>query len=166
MSSASKNRIVRADGEKRVFPTAEGLVAATTTYDQGDLLIFDDSLNHIRKPTLETEGNTFIGVSVQSVVLGIPKSPYVTDVDASAAAIALAAPSYGVVARLVAKTGAAFNPGDLVFLDPATGAAGVTSAGTKAIGIYIGSLVIAVATAGQEIECRIGARHPQDVLKM
>lgn len=160
-----KNTVVREIAPKSIFEDATKLVNSSLSYEQGDLLVWDGTAKLLKVPTLEADGATFLGIARQKLVSGQPQSPYQgTAVDAAQKTPALAGPLYGVVARCVAKTGDAFAKGDLVYLDPATGGRGVSSAGTKAIGVYQGD-TIASATAGQEIEVLIGARHPGDVLQ-
>jgi hypothetical protein len=161
---AGKNRIVRSVSEKSIFPSAKEVVDATVSFAQGDLLVFDDTANLLKKPAAEAEGSTFLGIAIETVVDGKLASPYVTDVDAAQAVSELPGPSYGVIAKLVLKTGDALNPGDSVYLYPAGGTYHVQAAGTKAIGVYAGP-AIASAAAGQEIEVLLGCRHPGDVLK-
>ena len=159
------NTIVKSIAPKSVFDDASAVTSTTADFEQGDLLIFNDTTNVIEKPTLETQGNTFLGIAQQTVIDGKVKSPYIgTAVDASQAIAPIAGPVYGVVAKLVAKTAITLAPGDLIYLDPATGARGVTNTGTKAIGIYQGAAV-ASTVAGQEIECLIGCRFGADTLK-
>jgi hypothetical protein len=162
---AAKNRIVRSVSEKSIFPSATHVVSAAVSYAQGDLLVFDDTANLLKLPAAEGEGSTFVGIATETVSLGKLKSPYTTDVDASVGISEIPGPSYGVVAKLVLKTGDALNPGDLVYLDPVSGTHHVQAAGTKAIGVYAGG-IIASAVAGQEIEVLLGCRHPGDALKL
>lgn len=162
---AGKNRIVRSVSEKTIFPSAKSVVSSAVSFAQGDLLVFDDTANLLKLPAAEAEGATFVGIAIETIVDGKLASPYVTDVDAAQAASEIPGPSYGVVAKLVLKTGDALNPGDLVYLDPASGTYHVQAAGTKAIGIYAGP-AIASAAAGQQIEVLLGCRHPGDVLKL
>lgn len=160
------NRITRSVSPRSVFEAADFVTSTTADYNQGDLLIFDDTNNVIRKPTTEAECVTFLGIAIQSVVDGKVVSPYQgTAVDAAQGIASLPGPVYGVIAKLVAKTGDAFNPGDLVYGDPVSGAYHVQAAGTKAIGVYQGK-VIASAAAGQEIEVLLGTRFPGDALKV
>jgi len=163
--ASGKNRIVRSVAEKTIFPSAKNVVNSALSYDQGDLLIFDDTNNLLKKPAAEADGATFVGIALQTLVSGKLARPYSTDVDASGAASDIPGPSYGVVAKLVLKTGDALNPGDLVYLNPAAGTYHVQAAGTKAIGIYDGP-VIASAAEGQEIEVLLGCRHPGDTLRL
>ena len=160
---AGVNNIVRSEARKSIFPSAVDIINSTVSFNQGDLLYFDDATNLMKKPTAEANGATFLGVATETIVSGKLVKPYSTDVDASAAISDVPGAVYGVVAKLVLKTGDAINPGDLVYLDPATGSRGVAVAGTKAIGIYQGKALTAVA--GQEIEVMVGARMGGDVLK-
>jgi hypothetical protein len=162
--SVPKNRITREIAKNSLFASALKVISSAVSFNQGDLLVFDDTANLLKVPTLETEGNTFLGIAPVTVVSGKLKYPYVTDVDASAAIADVPGPVYGVVAKLILKTGDTFNPGDAVFLDPASGAQNVQAAGTKQIGVYMGGTV--TATAGQQGECLLGCRHPQDTLKL
>ena len=106
---AGKNRIVRSVQKGTLFASAKKLVDSTSDWNQGDLLIFDDTNNVIRKAATEAEGATFLGIAEQSVVDGKLLAPYSTDVDASIAASEIPGPAHGVVAKLVLKTGAALN---------------------------------------------------------
>ena len=159
-----KNTIVRSVAPKSIFESAKAVIDNTVTFDQGDLLVFDDTNNLLKKPAAETVGLTFLGVARVSIVLGKLASPYNTDVVASQSIQDIPGPVYGVVAKCVAKTGITINPGDPIYLDPATGTRGVTNTGTKQIGIYQGKHIVGTA-AGLEIEVLIGARHPGDTLK-
>lgn len=159
------NKIVRDLGKKSIFPDATAVISTSVSFNQGDLLVFNDTTNVLKVPTLEADGLTFLGIAEVTIVSGILASPYSgTAVDAAQAISSIPGPAYNVVAKLVSKTGDAWAPGDLVYLDPATGTRGVTVSGTKAIGVYQGK-TIASATAGQEIEVLLGTRFPADALK-
>ena len=163
---AGKNTITRSVAPRSIFPAADAVTSSTADYDQGDILIFDDSTNVIRKPASEAECETMLGIAQVSVVDGKQLSPYTgLPVDAAAAIASLPGPVFGVVAKMISKTADAWAPGDLVYADPATGSRGVTNTGTKEIGVYQGK-TIASAAAGQEIEVHIGARFPADALKL
>jgi len=163
-----KNTIVRSVAPKSIFESAKAVIGAATTYDQGDILIFDDATNLIRRPTTEAECATFCGIARNTIVNGKEKSPYNTDVVGSQSISDQPGPVYGVVALLTLKTGDAINPGDDVFFDPAQAPGsnrGVTSTpGTKSLGLYQGP-AIAGAAAGQEIPVLIGCRAKNDSLK-
>lgn len=159
-----KNTIVRSVAPKSIFESALNVINNVVDIDQGDLVVFDDTNNVLKIPAAETEGNTFLGVMPVTIVDGKIASPYNTDVVASQGLHDIPGPQYGVVALCVLKTGITINPGDPIFLDPATGKRGVTNTGTKQIGIYQGKAVIGSA-AGLEIPVLIGSRHPGDTLK-
>ena len=165
MATKARNNITRSVNPGSIFEDALSVVSSAVSWNQGDLLRFDDTANLVKAIASDAEGSTFLGVAVNTVSLGKLLSPYTgTAVDAAQAVVPLAGPRYGVIVRLIAKTGDAFAPGDSVFAT-ATDAQTVSSAGTKAIGVYVGA-TIASATAGQEIEVRLGHRHPGDVLVM
>lgn len=165
MATKPRNNITRSLSPSSVFPDALKVVDATISWNQGDLLFFDDTANLIKPLVLDADSVTSLGVAVNTVSLGKLLSPYQgTAVDAAAAIVPLAGPAYSVEVKLIAKTADAFSPGDQVFaagIDAQT----VSSTGTKGIGIYVGG-VIASASAGQEIIVRLGHRFPGDKLVM
>ena len=159
------NNIVRSVSPKSIFESALNVIDATSTWEQGDILVFDDTANLIKKPAAEADCSTMLGIARVSITNGKLVSPYQgTAVDAAQAIQDIPGPVYGVIASLIIKTGDSINPGDLVYADPATSSRGVTVSGTKAIGIYQGK-AIATAAAGTLVEILIGARHPADALK-
>ena len=160
---AGKNTAVRGIS-KSIFMDAKAVITSAVSINQGDLVVFNDTSNILALPAAEADGLTFLGVMPVTIVSGHMKDVYVTDVDASVAITSIPGPQYGAEFKVILKTGDSINPGDLVYLDPATGTRGVTVTGTKAIGIYTGK-AIASAAAGTEIICLIGARHPADALK-
>lgn len=162
--STPKNNIVRSVTPKSIFPSAQAVISAAVSFNQGDLLVFDDSANLLKVPSAESEGSTFLGVATETIVLGVLQHPYSTPVDASAAITDVPGPAYSVVAALVLKTGSSLSPGDLVYLDPSSGAQNVQPTGTKAIGIYQGK-TISSSSAGQLVEVLLGCRHPGDALE-
>lgn len=158
------NKIVRTDNIGHVFAEIGDKLASTTTFNHSDFLIFDDSLNQVRKPTTEAECSTFLGVAVCDVVLGKLKPVYQgTDVDASVAGGGIPGPCYGVEVKVVVKTGDSVAIGDPLYFDPATSTRGVTISGTKPIGVA--QQAITGAAAGAEIVAKIGNRFPADALK-
>jgi len=163
---AAKNTIVREVGRKSIFESAINVISTAVSFNQGDLLVLNDTSNLIAIPAAETEGNTFLGVATVSILNGKLIGPFtgIPDAVTTSAVSDIPGPVYGVIAKCVAKTGIALNPGDPIYLDPATGTRGVTNTGTKIIGIYQGP-VVASAAAGSEIEVLIGARHNGDTLK-
>jgi hypothetical protein len=146
-----KNNVVRVIRQGSVFPEAAALVNSSISFEQGDLMYFDTGT--IRKQTTGDTGASFLGIAPVTVVSGLEKRPYTTDVDASGADGAIPGPVFGDVVKLVAKTGDAFTVGCKVYPDPATGTRGIsTTAGSLvAIGVYQGKAITAAA-AGQEVE--------------
>lgn len=162
--STPKNRITREIAKNSLFASALKVISSAVSFNQGDLLVFDDTANLLKVPAAEAEGSTFLGIAPVTVVAGKLKYPYTTDVDASQAISDVPGPVFGVEAKMLLKVGDTFNPGDNVYLSPADGAQVVSSAGTKAIGVYVGATVTAVS--GSEGNVRIGCRHPGDALKI
>jgi hypothetical protein len=161
---AGVNKITRSVAPKSMFESAQAVISSAVSFEQGDLLVFDDATNLLKVPTLESQGSTFLGIAKVTIVSGKLAGPYTgTAVDAASAISDIPGPVYGVIAKVIAKTGDAFNPGDSVYLDPASGTRNVQAAGTKVIGLYQGAAV-ASASAGQEIEVLLGCRHPGDSL--
>ncbi len=162
----AKNTIVREVSRKSLFESAINVISSAVSFNQGDLLVFNDTSNLIAVPAAEAEGSTFLGVATVSIVSGKLVNPYtgIPDAVSTSAISDVPGPAYGVIAKCVAKTGIALAPGDAIYLDPATGTRGVTNTGTKIIGIYQGPTV-ASAAAGQEIEVLLGCRHNGDTLK-
>lgn len=159
------NTITRSVAPKSIFESAKNVISSTTSFLQGDLLIFDTSTKVLRVAATEAEGATFCGVARLSISLGKPVSPYQgTAVDAAQAIVDIPGPTYGVVAKCIILTGDSVNPGDNIFLSPGVGTRGVASTGTKAIGTYEGP-AIAGAAALTQIEVLLGARYPNDTLK-
>jgi len=163
---SAKNTIVREVGRKSIFESAINVISSAVSFNQGDLLVFNDTSNLIAIPSAETEGSTFLGVATVSIASGKLIGPYtgIPDAVTSSAINDVPGPAYGVIAKCVAKTGITLAAGDPIYLDPATGTRGVTNTGTKIIGIYQGAAV-ATTVAGQEIEVLIGCRHNGDTLK-
>lgn len=161
---AGLNTLARRVATKTIFVDAKPVLDSSVSFNQGDLLVLDATANLIKKPALETEAATFLGVAVVTIVAGKPAGVYQSDVDASAAIQSVPGPEYGDVHRVILKGGDAIEPGDSVYLDPATGSRAVSVSGTLPIGIYQGKALTAAA-AGTEIEVLIGSRIGGAVLQ-
>ena len=161
--STAKNTIVREIGRKSIFESAFNVTDSAVSYNQGDLLVFNATTHKIVKPSAESEGSTFLGTAVVTVVNGKLKSPYSTSNDAAIQPSDIPGPAYGVSALVKLKNGDALASGEPVYLYPAGGEQHVQVAGTKAIGVYQGKNV----TGGTDtnIEVLLGARYYGDVLK-
>jgi hypothetical protein len=164
MATVARNAITRLEGQSTsVIPDATAFIDATISWNQGDLLYLDTTAHLIKPITVETQAATFLGIAPSSISLGKPVSPYQgTAVDAAQGIVPVVGGLAGVVAKLYAKTSDAFNPGDLVY-STAVDSQTVSSAGTKAIGVYLGP-AIGSAVAGQLIEVHLGHRFPGDTL--
>lgn len=163
--STPKNREIRDIARKSLFASALNVISSAVSFNQGDLLVFDDTANLLKVPSAEAEASTFLGMAPVTIVSGKLAYPYTTDVDASQAVTDVPGPIFGVIAKHISKTADAWNPGDAVYLYPTGGAQYVSSAGTKQVGVYVGP-AIASAAAGQEVEWYVGDRHPGDALKL
>jgi len=165
MATTPKNRITRSVVPQSVFPDATALTDTTISYNQGDLLFLDTTAHLIKAVATEsTDSATFLGIATETVVLGKLKYPYSTDVDASSAASVLPGPQFGVVAKLILKTGDSLNPGDLVYAYPTVDAQHVAATGTYAIGAYQGA-AISGAAAGTQVEVYLGCEFPAHILR-
>lgn len=155
------SRIVKEVNKGSLFDSAKNLVNATISWNQGDMLYFDNA-DDLLKPVASNANCTgFVGIADYAIVSGKPVSPYQgTAVDAAQAISEIPGPVYGVVARVTLTTGESINPGDLVY---ATGPQIVSVSGTKAVGVYQGPAV-ATAPAGTQVEVLLGHRYPADTL--
>ena len=160
------NTVTRSIKEWSLFEDASNVIDSTISFEQGDLMYLDSGL--IRAQKVGDTGANFLGIAGDTVVSGLVKRPYSTDVDGSAAPNVVRGPRIGVYAKVISKTGDAWTPGDLVYPDPATSAAlGVssTAGALVAIGIYTGK-VIASAAAGQVIDVLIGQTRTSGALQI
>lgn len=160
---AGANRITRSVAPKSLFESALAVIDATVSINQGDLVVFDDTNNRLKKAAAEAEGSTFLGIMRDTIVLGKLAKVYSTDVDTSSAITDVGGPLYGVIAKLVLKSGDTLAPGDDVFLDPANGTFHVSSTGTKSIGIHVGASI--TGDGVKRVEIHLGCRAKNDVLK-
>lgn len=166
MAAPTTSKIKRTIAQKEIFEDLQGKIAATASWETGALLVWDATNAVVKVPAAETEGNTFLGITDNTVVSGVLKQSYIgTDNSASIPSYEIAGPSYGVVAQVVLKTGDSLAIGASVYLDPASGQNNVQASGTKAIGCYVGNVAISSAAAGTTIQVLLGARFPNDVLK-
>jgi hypothetical protein len=156
MATVAKNRITRSVRPGSAFESAKQVVGSASTWNQGDLLYFDDSANLLKPVTADADAATFCGIARQSVVNGKPVSPYQgTAVDAAQAIEDLGGPQYGVIAKLKLKSGDSFSPGDLVYAS-SVDAQTVSVTGTNAIGIFQDAAI--VAASGSEGQVLLGLR--------
>lgn len=157
------NTVARRIARKTLIPDLQAVVDATSTWNQGDLLVFDVGTAKVILPAAETEGATFLGISPISIVDGNFPPIYRTDTEPPTGFPASAGPEYGDEHHVMLKGGDTLAPGGAVYLDPVSGPNFVQAAGTKQIGLYSGPAVTAPA-AGLDVVILIGARYPADTL--
>jgi hypothetical protein len=164
MPTVAKNRITREVAPKSLFADATPVIDSTVSFNQGDLLYLDESAHLLKPLTGEGAGATFCGVAPVTVISGKLGSPYagLTKVDAASGTPRIPGPVFGVVAKLISKTGDAWAPGCAVYGTNNLDAQHVSSSGTKQIGVYQG-VTIGSAAAGQEVEVLLLSREPGDV---
>lgn len=160
--STANNNIVRLVAPKSFFESAYGVLSSSSecTWNQGDFIAFDTS-SKLLKVAGTADIDNLLGIARQSIINGLPPSPYQgTAVDASQAILDQAGPVYGVTASMVLKTGDAFTMGCKVYLtaDPQTVTVTDPGSGAKNCGIFNGPLAVASAAAGQKSDILIGAR--------
>jgi hypothetical protein len=156
--STPKNNIVREVAPKSLFESAFPVLSSAVTYNQGDLIAFNTGTS-VLKVAGTGDIDNLLGIARQTVINGVTKSPYQgTAVDASQAIEDVAGPVYGIVARMVLKSGDSFTPGAKVYLtaDPQT--ITVTDPGSgKNCGLFQGRAV--TAGSGSTGDVLIGARY-------
>lgn len=158
MASTSQNNVVRSVSPKSLFESALAVLSSSVSYNQGDLLAFDNTNKVVKAVTGDGQSANLLGVARQKVVNGVVASPYSTSNDSSQAIEDNAGPVYGVVCFFTLTTGDAFNPGDKVYVTT-TNAQTVTSTNPgsgKQVGIFQDKAV-ASAAAGQTGLVLVGA---------
>jgi len=160
------NNKVRKVATNTVVADIQLLVAPTTSFNQGDLLMMDATNHLVKRLVGETDGANFLGIAPVTIVNGKYPSGYNTSVDASVGTPSLPGPEFGDEFSLVLKSGDTLHAGDAVYADPATGNSNVQAAGTKIIGVYTGAEGASITGDGTKtVSCKIGARYPADTLK-
>ncbi len=163
MAVYGKNTVNKQIREGSRIPDVKNFTPTWVSYNQGDHLIFDTTSNVVRAPSAEAECAAYLGIASVDVVAGQPRSPYVTQVDASVANTSLEGPLYGDTFNMTLETGTTIAPGAKVYAAPV--AVGVepnnivSATGTCEIGWYLGKSITASA-AGLVVEIAIGARWP------
>jgi hypothetical protein len=157
--SVAKNNIYRSVAPKSMFESAFPVLSTAVTYNQGDILYFDDSANLIKPIAASGDAATVLGVARQTVVSGKVASAYSTAVDAAQGISDVAGPVYGVVAFFTLKTSDAFNPGDKVY--PVTTDPQIVTSTDPGNALHIGIFqdkAVASAAAGQTGNVLVGCR--------
>ena len=168
MATTPINNVIRGGAQGRsVFPSALPVLSSSVSYNQGDLLCFDTS-NHVLITAVTGNSANLLGVAINTVVNGVPKSPYQgTAVDASEGASDMGGPLFNVVATFFLDTGAGAYPGQLMYISN-VGPQNVTSVsagGMLPMGIYSGSQgTIVSAASGSRIDVLVGETYTQAAL--
>jgi hypothetical protein len=160
MSSSVNNLIREVNPGRSLFASLIPVLSTSCTWNQGDLLTYDQTNNIVNAVTGSGSGANIVGVAVNAITKGVMPSPYQgTAVDASQAIEDAAGPLYGNVFSFLINTGDSFKPGDQAYLtgDPQT----LTSAATgSSVGIYQGAAVTS-APSGTYGDFLIGSRYRQ-----
>lgn len=160
MATTPINNIIRGGAQgKSLFPSALPLLSTAVSYNQGDLICFDGT-NHVFIGAATGNAANFLGVAINTIVNGLPKSPYQgTAVDASEAFSDLGGPLYDCVVTLTVDTGSNIFPGCPVYISN-VGFQNVSASGSTSVGIYSGSQgTIASTVAGQKIDVLVRSRY-------
>jgi hypothetical protein len=166
---SGKNRIVVTPLSiaRSMFPFSGGFLRSTISFDQGDLLIMDWDVNSkafLRTPQAGDDFQFFCGISPSTVKNGWLARPYSTPTDAAAPPCEVSGPTFGVIAKMVLKSGDTVYTGDSIDWDSASGNAhSVTNVnGGMSIGFYVGADV-AIGDGVKEIEVMICSRFPSSI---
>lgn len=161
---AGKNTTARKVATNMVIADIKNLIQSTTSFNEGDFLILDQTNHRVTKPVGETDGANLMGVASVTVVNGKMASAISTDVDSSVATPSIPGPTFGDEYNVTLKSGDTAHPGDDLYLDPGTGTNGVTvTAGTKKIGCWADAQLTGDGT--KTGLAKIGARATGDTLK-
>lgn len=164
---AGKNTLVRKIATKSVFESAIGVITSEVSLNQGDHVIFDRVNRVLALASDEAGGVDYLGIMPVTIVNGKSPNPVSTPVDASQAIFETPGPQYGDVHNCLLKPSDTVNPGDDLYLAPATGRRYVSVSGTKPIGTYEGKSAVTGTATDQptEIPVLIGRRFPNDNLQ-
>lgn len=158
------NKIARRVATNTIFADIKNLIGASSTWNQGDLLIYDTTLKIVAKAAVQSDGANFLGVSPVTIVSGKIPSAYVTDSDAALGIASIPGPEFGDEYFVNLKAGDSVVPGQALYLAPLTGANYVSVTGNKQVGVYIGPALTAVS-GGSEIVAKMFAAFPDGTLK-
>lgn len=167
ISAAGSNadRIVRGDNGQTLFDEGKWACDASSTWNQGDLIMFNTTAHALRRVAATGDALTCVGIADNVVTGGVLAGPYdgLTAVNAAQVSPGFVGPKFGCVASMKLKTSDALNIGNKVYLvdggDSQT--VTVTDPGDgNYIGIFVGPAAVASAAAGQQGQIKIGARFP------
>ena len=148
MATIAKNRVVRTVDNNSVFMDCTNLVTSSTSWNQGDFLVYDTSAHTIRVPTTEsTDSANFLGIAVCTVLNGAIQGAYGSLATGSQTASGgIPGPAFGVEAQWYLKSGDAFYPGASVYMAPSVSNQTVSITGTNIIGVYNGPAITGTGT--------------------
>lgn len=158
------NKVARRVARNTIIADIIAFIGASSTWNQGDLLIFNTSLNIVAKAAVQSDGANFLGVSPISIVNGKMPSSYTSDTDASQNPASMPGPEFGDEYFVTLKAGDSVVPGSALYLAPLTGAQVVSVTGNKQVGVYIGPALVAAA-GGTTIVAKLFATFPDGTLK-
>ncbi len=158
------NKVARRVARNTIIADIKDFIGASSSWNQGDLLILDTTLNVVAKAAVQSDGANFLGISPVSIVNGKLPSIYSTDVDAALGYGSIPGPEFGDEYFVTLKAGDAVVPGSKLYLAPLTGANVVSVTGNKQVGTYIGPALVAV-TGGTVIVAKLYAAAPDGTLK-
>jgi hypothetical protein len=169
LKGTNSDRITRRGPGKSLFEDGKS-VAAAQTWNQGDLMCYDATLNTnlggIRPVAATGDGATFIGIADNAVTGGKLVGPYtgLTQTDASEVGPGFVGPKYGVEADMDLVTGDAWIMGQKAYLANGGTSQQVTSVPTgdsNYVGIFVDPQgAITSAAAGQVGRILLGCRYP------
>lgn len=158
------NKVSRRVARNTIISDIRDFIGASSTWNQGDLLILDTTLNIVAKAAVQSDGQNFLGISPVTISGGKIPSAYTTDSDAALGIASIPGPEFGDEYFVTLKAGDAVVPGSKLYLAPLTGAATVSTTGNKQVGTYIGPAITA-ATGGTTIVAKLYAAAPDGTLK-
>jgi hypothetical protein len=158
------NKVARRVARNTMFGDIINMIGASSTWNQGDLLIFNTTTLTVARAAVQSDGANFLGISPVTIVNGKMASSYTADTDASQTPASMPGPEFGDEYFVVCKAGDALTPGCALYLAPLTGYNTVSVTGNKQVGIYIGPAMVS-ATGGSTIVAKLLAAYPDGTLK-
>ncbi len=158
------NKVARRVARNTIIADIAAFVGASSTWNQGDLLILDTTNNIVAKAAVQSDGQNFLGISPVTIVNGKLPSIYSTDTDSALGIGSIPGPEFGDEYFVTLKAGDAVVPGSKLYLAPLSNAQTVSVTGNKQVGTYIGPAMTA-ATGGSTIVAKLYAAAPDATLK-
>ncbi len=158
------NKVARRVARNTIIADIALFVGASSTWNQGDLLIFDTTNKIVAKAAVQSDGANFLGISPVTISKGVLASGYSTDTDAALGYASLPGPEFGDEYFVQLKAGDAVTPGCALYLAPLTGANVVSTVGNKQVGVYIGPNYVA-PTGNGTIVAKLFGCYPDGTLK-